>query len=110
MSRLGLSDPPAESRAANCYHPGTPAGFVNGVLTKLIRDVLTLRPEHRERLRARGLGDGWIDAKGYRSTPRSQSERRRAADVLAPYLDAFGGGVPGFYRGAYRWETVYTAP
>ena len=31
-------------------------------------------------------------------------------DALAPYLEAFGGGVPGFYRERGRWRMVYRPP
>jgi hypothetical protein len=68
-----------------------------------------LRPEHRTRLRERGLSDGWIDASGYRSTPRTAAERDAVAERLAPYLDAFGGGVPGFYYDGRRWRMVFSA-
>lgn len=81
---------------------------VHVVLTKLIGESLNLRPEHRERLRARGLPDGWIDSNGYRSTPRSRAERDAAADALSSDLEAFGGEVPGFYHDDKRWHMTYT--
>lgn len=83
---------------------------VNGALTFALRECLTLRPEHRVRLRARGLSDAWIDAQGYRSTPRNEAERAAIVLRLAPYLEAFGGGVPGFYHDGRRWRMVYCAP
>ena len=82
------------------------AGVVNGVLTLLVRDVLTLRPEHRAKLIARGLSADEIARKRYVSAPTTSAERQRAADALAPYLEAFGGGVPGFYRERGRWRMV----
>lgn len=84
-----------------------PADVVNGVLTYLVCKVLALRPEHRAKLRARGLADAEITRQHYVSAPANAPERQRAADALAPYLDAFGGGVPGFYRGGGRWRMVY---
>ena len=87
-----------------------PAVAVNTVLTKLVREVLTLHPEHRERLRGRGLSDGWIDAQRYRSAPRSLAEREAAAEYLAPLLNEFGGGIPGFYFDRGRWRMAYCAP
>jgi hypothetical protein len=84
-----------------------PADIVNGILTWLICAVLTLRPEHRAKLIARGLSDAEIDRMRYMSAPATRVERQRAADALAPYLEAFGGGVPGFYRERGRWRMVY---
>ena len=86
------------------------SAHVDGALTYVLRECLSLRPEHRARLRARGLSDEWIDAKGYRSTPRNGDERDAVAKRLAPYLEAFGGGVPGFYHDGGRWRMVYAAP
>lgn len=83
---------------------------VDGALCFLLRKALALRPEHRARLRDRGLSDEWIDAKGYASTPRNASERDAAVELLAPYLEAFGGDVPGFFYGGDRWRMVYSAP
>lgn len=82
----------------------------SNVLTRLLRDVLTLRPEHRAALRARGLEDSWIDAQRYRSAPRLPAERDAAAEYLAPLLDSYGGGVPGFYSERGRWRMVYRPP
>jgi DNA primase len=87
-----------------------PAVVVNNALTLLIRNVLTLRPEHRAALRARGLGDAKITRLRYVSVPVTAAERQRAADALAPNLDASGGGVPGFYRDCGRWRMVYRPP
>jgi DNA primase len=84
-----------------------PADIINGVLTVLICKVLTLRPEHEAKLRARGLSAEEIRRKRYVSAPATREERRRAAERLAPYLDAFGGGVPGFYFADGRWEMAY---
>lgn len=89
---------------------GDPRDHVNGALTYTLLKCLKLRPEHRARLRERGLSDEWVDAKGYRSTPRNGAARDAVADALAPYLEAFGGGVPGFYHDGRRWRMVYTAP
>ncbi len=80
---------------------------VNNVLTRLVCNELSLRPEHRARLLARGLGADEITRLRYASAPLTAAERQRAADALAPYLDAFGGGVPGFYRERCRWRMVY---
>jgi DNA primase len=87
-----------------------PADIINGTLTMLINKVLSLSLEHRAQLLARGLGAGEIERLRYASVPVSAPERRRAADVLAPYLEAFGGGVPGFYRERGRWRMVYRPP
>ena len=86
------------------------AAAVNNVLTKLIRDVLVLRPEHRAALRARGLDGRWINAQKYRSAPGSPAERGSAAESLAPLLDASNGDVPGFYRERGHWRMVYRPP
>jgi DNA primase len=84
-----------------------PHGIVSGILTRLVCRVLTLRPEHRARLEARGLAPDEIARLRYASAPATSAERQRAADELAPYLDPFGGGVPGFYRERGRWRMVY---
>lgn len=83
---------------------------VNKVLMRLVCNELTLRPEHRARLLARGLSAGEITRLRYVSAPVTAAERQRAADALAPYLDASGGGVPGFYRECGRWRMVYRPP
>lgn len=85
------------------------ADIIAGFYHKLTRELLTLRPEHTAALRARGLGDEWIAAQGYRSTPRTPAERDRIVGALTEYLDAFGGGVPGFYHNGRRWQMVYTS-
>jgi len=87
-----------------------PADTINGVLTRLVCDVLTLRPEHRMKLLARGLSDADIKRLRCVSAPDTRAERRRTADALVPYLEAFGGGVPGFYRDRGRWQMVYRPP
>jgi hypothetical protein len=83
-----------------------PAEIVNGVLTKLIH-TLSLRPEHRSKLSVRGLSLDEIARKRYVSAPATRAERDAAARALSPYLDDFGGGVPGFYRDGGRWQMVY---
>jgi DNA primase len=83
---------------------------ISNALMRLVRDVLSLRPEHRERLRARGLTDIQTARARYVSAPATQPERERAAGSLSPYLDAFGGGVPGFYFGRRRWQMAYCPP
>ena len=87
-----------------------PADIVSGVLTRLVCAELTLRPEHRARLLARGLTPDEIDRQRYASAPATRAERERAASALAPYLEAFGGGVPGFYRDRGRWVIAYRPP
>lgn len=79
---------------------------IDGVLTKLLYE-LSLRPRHQAKLIARGLPADEIARKRYVSAPETHSERGRVADALAPYLDDFGGGVPGFYRDGGRWQMVY---
>lgn len=83
---------------------------VSNILRRLVRDVLTLRPEHRAALRARGLTDAQIALGRYASAPSSRSESERAASVLSAHLDACGGEVPGFYLGRGRWQMVYCPP
>jgi hypothetical protein len=61
-------------------------------------------------LRARGLGDKWIEASGYKSTPHTVAERDAVAEQVAPYLEGFGGNVPGFYHDGRRWRMVFCAP
>lgn len=84
-----------------------PADIINGVLTKLICEELSLRPEHERKLLARGLSADEIGRKRYVSAPVTHTARQRSADALAPYLDVFGGGVPGFYRDGGRWRMAY---
>lgn len=86
-------------------HPAH-AALVSNALRRLLR-ALTLRLEHRGKLRARGLSNAEIERLRYRSAPATVAERQRAADALAPYLDAIGGGVPGFYCERGRWRMVY---
>jgi DNA primase len=86
-----------------------PAG-VSNVLSRLVCKVLSLRLEHAARLLARGLGPGEVERGRYVSVPATAADRQRAADELAPYLDATGGGVPGFYRERGRWRMVYRPP
>lgn len=84
-----------------------PAYVISNALMRLVRDVLTLRPEHRLRLRACGLSDATIKYNRYASAPTTRAERERAAEALSPYLYAFGGGVPGFCFGRSRWEMIH---
>lgn len=84
----------------------TPAAATHNALARLLR-ALTLRPRHAAQLRARGLGYDEIARNRYRSVPETNAERQRAADGLASYLDACGGGVPGFYRERGRWRMAY---
>ncbi|HEX8502631.1 MAG TPA: DUF3854 domain-containing protein [Pyrinomonadaceae bacterium] len=87
-----------------------PADIINGILTYILRKGLTLKDEHRTQMRVvRGLSGEWIDSQVYRSTFGSEAERDAVAELAAPYLDAFGGGVPGFYHDGRRWRSVYTA-
>jgi hypothetical protein len=86
------------------------ADIINGILTMLVCDVLTLRPEHGARLLARGLTDAEITRLRYVSSPVTRVERQRAADALASYLETFSGGVPGFYRDGHRWRMVFRPP
>jgi hypothetical protein len=83
------------------------ADIINGVLTQLICGELSLRPEHRATLLARGLSAAEIECKRYVSAPISRDEYRRVAASLSSSLEAFGGGVPGFYRDRGRWEMVW---
>lgn len=86
-----------------------PAGASN-VLSRLVCQELSLRLEHRAALLRRGLGPAEITRNRYASAPATEADRQRAADSLAPYLDALGGGVPGFYRERGRWRMVYRPP
>lgn len=88
-------------------HRRAPADIINGVLTRLIVKELYLRPEHRATLLARGLSAAEIERKRYVSAPVSREQYRRVADSLSPSLEAFGGGIPGFYRNRERWEMVW---
>lgn len=65
-----------------------PADIINGVLTRLVCDVLSLRPEHRAKLAARGLPADEIGRTRFVSAPATRAERARAADALADYLEA----------------------
>lgn len=87
-----------------------PADIINGVLTQIICRELFLRPEHRAALLARGLNAAEIERKRYVSAPVSKDEYRRVANSLSPSLEAFGGGVPGFYRNRGQWEMVWRPP
>src|SRR5205085_7209433 len=87
-----------------------PADIINGILTRLVCDVLTLRPKHRMKLLARGLSDADIKRLRYVSVPDTRAECQRAADALSDYLEAFGGGVPGFYRERGRWQMSWRPP
>lgn len=84
-----------------------PADIINGVLTRFISRELSLRPEHRAALLARGLTDAEIERKRYVSAPVSKDEYRRVAASLSSSLEAFGGGVPGFYRDRGRWKMAW---
>lgn len=64
--------------------PRAPADIINGALTMLVCALLTLRPEHRAKLMARGLSDYEIRRLRYVSAPATREERRRVADALAP--------------------------
>jgi alkylhydroperoxidase family enzyme len=83
----------------------------SGALTFILYKCLALWPEHRIRLRERGLSDEWINAAVYRSTPHTDAERDDVTEQVAPYLEAFGGGdVPGFYHDGRRWRMAFCAP
>jgi hypothetical protein len=97
--------PPARSAPQRA-----PSDIVSGVLTRLICKELSLRPEHAAKLRERGLSTSEIERGRYVSAPATREERQRAADSLASYLDAFGGGVPGFYFEGGSWRMTYCAP
>jgi hypothetical protein len=84
-----------------------PADIINGVLTQLICRELSLRPEHRAALLARGLSAAEIKSNRYVSAPVSRDEYRHVAESLSLSLEAFGGGIPGFYRNRGRWEMVW---
>ena len=79
----------------------------HNILKHLIERVLTLTPGHTDKLRARGLGLTEIKRQCYASAPATEAERQRAAEALAPELDAADGGVPGFYYDRGRWQMVY---
>jgi hypothetical protein len=51
-----------------------------------------------------------IERNRYVSAPATRAERERVAAALTPYLDAFGGDVPGFFYDSGRWQMVYCAP
>lgn len=87
----------------------TPSGAVSTALTLLVKKVLTLNIEHRAQLLARGLGADAIARSRYVSAPVTTAARQRAADELAPHLEACGG-VPGFYRERGRWQMAYRPP
>ena len=53
-------------------------------------DVLALTPAHRSALRARGLCDDAIDARGYRTLPPDGDRRR----VMGALRSALGGKIP----------------
>ncbi len=88
-----------------------PADIINGILTRLVCAELSLQPEHlAELICRRGLSAAEIERERYVSVPATRAERIRVASALAPYLDAFGGGVPGFFLANGRWEMVYRPP
>ncbi|MBV8857218.1 MAG: DUF3854 domain-containing protein [Acidobacteria bacterium] len=87
-----------------------PADIINGVLSRLICRELSLRPEHRAALLARGLSTVEIERKHYVSAPTNRGEYRRVADSLSLLLEASGGGIPGFYRNHGCWEMVWRPP
>lgn len=83
------------------------AAVVSNTLRHLVERVLTLKPEHASKLRARGLSQSEIAHLRYVSMPVIEAERQRAADALASRLEAADGGVPGFYREGGRGRTVF---
>lgn len=86
------------------------SAMISGVLSRLVCKVLTLRLEHAALLLARGLGPVEVERGRYASAPATGADRQRAADALAPHLEACGGGVPGFYRERGRWRMAYRPP
>jgi DNA primase len=75
----------------------------DGVYSALIRQSLTLKPEHRKALHERGLDDDEIDRLGYVSTP-SKDEAPAIAHDLSTRFDV--SGVPGFFRDGDEWKLV----
>ncbi len=85
----------------------TPCAFIearDAVYSKLISS-LTLRPEHRRALHARGLSDAAISVAGYASTPTEMESLR----VVESLNDCDLRGVPGFYRTRDGWRMVSLA-
>jgi hypothetical protein len=101
-----FDDPARPTPKAAPASPPKPEQFrasvehVDALLTTLIRERLTLAPEHHESLEARGLTFKEIAAHGYRSVPDEAT-----GDVIAASLAQFDlSGVPGFFRDGARWR------
>ncbi len=78
--------------------PRAPLDVLHRVYCALL-DALALTPSHRASLRARGLSDDAIDARGYRSLP-TESDRRRVMGALRASLGGIiPDDVPGIHRG-----------
>jgi hypothetical protein len=103
-SRRAASSPPPVS--PNHATPRASAAVRGAVYTTMLRDVLKLSDAHRAKLRARGLDDAEIEARGYRSTPG----REEAAEVMHALAGHDLRGVPGFYGERDRCRIVNTAP
>lgn len=83
---------------------------VSNTLRHLVERILTLKPEHAAKLRSRVFAHSEIARLRYVSAPDTEADRQRAADALAPRLEAAGGNVPGFYRKRGRWRMVFRPP
>jgi hypothetical protein len=96
VAPLRQSEPRPEVATADHRHK---------IFTALL-GALSLRPQHRDDLRRRGLSDPEIARLGFASTPSFDE----AAEIVAR-LDPLGlSGTPGFYTDRGRWRMVGTFP
>jgi len=106
-----LTDGPCDPSAYRKHDP-EPERASPDVLHRVystLLQVLPLSPTHRALLRARGLTDDEIDARGYRSLPLGDQARRKAMRDLRAALASSAApgesdksipdGVPGIFKG-----------
>ncbi len=72
----------------------------------LLISLLTLYPEHKNALLARGLTEEEISCLGYRSTPAAAAAERVATELQPLGLE----GVPGFFRQDSSWRLRAVGP
>lgn len=82
------------------------ADHVAHVLQTLMSEHLTLSPQHRDSLLARGLTHEVITRNGYATAPTY----RRAAEISLSLSRLGLEGVPGFYYEGGAWRLAVTSP